>query len=439
MSSGRRRHGGLMTTGADYVSTTLAQERTRTQRWYVLVLLIVGYAIYNLDKSILSILIEPIKKEFALSDTQLSLLTGVATTAPFALACIPLGMLGDRISRKWLLFVLMTGWSAMTGVAGLATSVTLLMVSRIGVGTFEAGFTPVSMSILSDSFPRSSRATAMGLFGLGAPAGIFLGMALGGLVASIYGWRAAFFLAGLPGLLIAVLIITSIREPERGVFDDKHKGPPARFSAVIANLWRDRALLNIALGMTSCNVVAATIAVWTPSFLIRVHDMPLRTAGFAAALIAGICGALGSASGGALADRVGRHSEWKKLIVSVSGAGASVVFGLIGLLVVEDTTTALVMVGAMAYFTQYFMGTGYALASSLAPLAMRTATVSILLVSFNVVSYGMGTMVVGIVSDATQAFAGARSIALGMAAATLFSGVGALLFWRAAMLLRVRA
>lgn len=429
----------MMTTRAECVATSIERDRTGFHRWYVLTVLVVSYAIYNLDKSILSILVEPIKKEFGLSDTQLSILTGLATTAPFAIACIPLGMLGDRVSRKWLLFVLIVGWSAMTGVAGLATSVALLLISRIGVGTFEAGFTPVSMSILSDSFPRSSRATAMGLFALGGPAGVFLGMAAGGFVASTHGWRAAFFLAGLPGLLVALIIMLTVREPERGRFDERHDGPPARFAQVFANMWHDKALFNIAMGMTTCNVTLATIAIWTPSFLIRVHEMSLRSAGLAAAIAVGVLGALGAACGGAIADRVGRRSEWKKLLVPVAGVGLSVVLGLLAFLVVDRALIAAVMVGLMAYFAQFFMGTGYGMASSLAPLAMRTATVSILLVSFNVISYGLGTLIVGAVSDATQSFAGSRSVGLGMAVATLFSVIGIFHFWRAAMLLRARA
>jgi len=427
-----------MTTRHDYVLADVAQDRTGIYRWFVLAVLVISYSIYNLDKSILSILIEPIKKDFGLSDTQLSILTGVATTAPFALACIPIGMLGDRVNRKWLLVVLIAGWSAMTGVAGLATGLALLMMSRIGVGSFEAGFTPVSMSILSDSFPRSSRATAMGLFSLGAPAGIFLGMAVGGFVASVYGWRAAFFIAGLPGLLVALLLMLTVREPERGRFDEKHDGPPARFGQVFANLWRDRVLLNIACGMTCCNVTLATISIWTPSFLIRVHELPLRSAGLAAAIVVGVCGAIGAGFNGALADRIGRRDEWKKLLVPVIGVSVSIVLGLGAFLMVEDATLAVILVGLMAFFAQSFIGVGYGLTSSLAPLAMRTATVSILLVSFNVLSYGMGTLVVGAVSDASHAFAGARSIGVGMAAATCFSVIGMLNFWRAATLLRAR-
>ncbi|HEX2492680.1 MAG TPA: hypothetical protein VHK24_02820, partial [Steroidobacter sp.] len=194
-----------------------------------------------------------------------------------------------------------------------------------------------------------------------------------------------------------------------------------------------------ACGMTCCNVTLATIAIWTPSFLIRVHELPLRSAGLAAAFAVGVCGALGAGFNGAIADRIGRRNEWKKLLVPVIGVSMSIVLGLSAFLLVEGATLAVAMMGLMAFVGQSFIGVGYGLASSLAPLAMRAATISILLVSFNVLSYGLGTLVVGAVSDASHAVAGSRSIGVGMASALFFSLIGMLSFWRAATLLRARS
>lgn len=256
-----------MRTDESATVSAVEEKKDARSQWYVLLLLICGYAVYSLDKQIISVMIEPIKAEFGISDTTVSLLAGLATTIPFALACIPIGMLGDRVNRRNLLVALIIAWSLTTGVAGLATTVYLLFLSRIGVGAFEAGFSPLSLSIISDTFPRNLRATAMGLYSLGPPIGAFLALALGGYIAAHFGWRAAFFIASVPGLLVALLLLLTIREPQRGRYD-----PPSPYqdsiplSAVLGHIWRDRALFNMLLAMVLCTVLPAVITVWTPAF-----------------------------------------------------------------------------------------------------------------------------------------------------------------------------
>ena len=266
-----------------------ASEGAVAQRWYLLALLVLGYAVYNLDKNVTSVLIEPIKHEFRLSDTTLSLLTGLAMTVPFAISCVPVGMLADRFNRRGLLAALVLGWSAMTGFAGFSSNAAMLFVSRSSVGALEAGYSPVVMSMLTDSFPRRLRPTAMGIFGRGAPGGLFLGMSIGGYAAAAYGWRYAFFAAGLPGAAVALLIATTIREPLRGRYDPAGAAPGQRptIAAALANLFLDRALFHVAIGMSLCVVLPAAMAIWTPSFLMRVHGFPLRQAGLYSAFLLG--------------------------------------------------------------------------------------------------------------------------------------------------------
>ncbi|MBV7495084.1 MFS transporter [Pseudomonas sp. PDM24] len=393
--------------------------------WYVLFLLSCGYMVYTLDKQVISVLIEPIKAEFGISDTTISLLAGLASTAPFALACIPVGMLADRINRKNLLVTLIIAWSLMTGMAGLATSILLLILSRVGVGAFESGFSPLSLSILSDTFQRRRRATAMGLFALGSPAGAFLGLALGGYIAATHGWRAAFFIAGLPGLLLALLIAFTVREPRRGQYD-----PPEQLTGsvplrqVLAHIWRDRALCNILMGMVFCAVVPAAITIWSPSFLIRVHGMDIRQAGLAASLAVGLCGAAGAAAGGFIADRLGRIEEWRKLISPVLGTLLSSVLAVLTFVVVSDAVAAVVCLALVAFFSQFFIGTGYGVTTTLCPPALRGTTLSILLMAFNFGSFGLGTLLLGMLSDHLKPWAGNTAIAYGMLGSVLFSILG---------------
>jgi MFS family permease len=413
----------------------------RLYRWYVLAVLAMSYAVYNLDRNVISVLIEPIKAEFGFNDGQLGLLTGFATTLPFALVCVPFGLLADRFNRKRLLIALIIGWSAMTGTSGIASSASLLFASRFGIGAFEAGFTPVSLSILTDTFPRNLRSTAMGVFSFGAPVGIFLGMAIGSLVASAYGWRSAFFAAGLPGLLLGLLIAATFVEARRGRYD----APPgdcagaAPLNKVFANLWRDPALFNLSVAMMCCAVFLSAVGVWTPSFLIRVYGLPIHHAGLAAAIVSGVCGASGAVAGGTIADRIGRHEEWRRLQVCTFGTCATIVCALGALLVADRLEMVLALLGLATFFGYFYLGIGYSIASALAPLAMRATTVSLLLVVFNVISYGLGTAVVGVLSDAMSSWVGVRAIGFGMASTTVFSLLGVVHFRRTQTILRERA
>lgn len=416
----------------DDKSTARTPIRERaTKRWYVLTLLILGYMVYTLDKQIISVLIEPIKMELGISDTTIGLLAGPAATVPFALACIPIGMLADRVNRTRLLVALIVVWSLLTGMAGLATSVLLLFISRIGVGAFEFGFSPLSLSLISDTFDRNRRASAMGLFALGAPTGAFLGLAVGGYVAAVHGWRAAFFIAGVPGLLVALLLAFTTREPLRGRFDflaQQHPSMP--LSLIIRHIWGDRALLNILLGMVFCAVVPAAITIWTPSLLIRVHGMDVKQAGLASAIAVGLCGAGGAAVGGLIADRLGRQQEWRRLIAPILGTLLCAAFGVFAFIAAKDALTCAILVGLVAFFAQFFIGTGYSVITTLCPAAIRGATLSILLMALNFGSFGLGTFLLGLLSDALRGWAGNDAIAFSMLSSVLFSAVGVLFIMR---------
>jgi MFS family permease len=394
------------------------------------------YGIYNLDKSIISIVLEPLKKQFVLNDSQLGLLTGLATTLPFAFTCVPVGLLADRVNRKRLLILLIVIWSAMTGLAGFAQATLFLFMSRMGVGAAEAGFTPVSMSVLSDYFPRRLRATALGTFGLGAPLGILLGLGIGGYVVSVWGWRAAFFIAGIPGLVCAGLLGLTVKEPPRVATP----GSPVLVSkpgfwVLVKFIWAEPVLLHTMAGMLLTIVPIAGIAVWLPSFLIRVHGLSIHSAGVLAALIFGVFGSIGAALCSIAADRVGKRREGRKLLVPIIGSALGIACGLSGVLLAPTANWAVAALGPCAFFAQSVIGTGYSLVASLSPTAMRSAAFSVLLVAVNVLSYGLGSQVVGWVSDYFASTHPTRSLAYGLASIFAFSAWGILHFWHAMRLL----
>ena len=179
--------------------------------WYVVTVLLAVYMVHHLDRMIITLLLEPIGRDFDLSDSQLGLLAGLAYAVPFAIAGLPLGMLVDRVNRVRLLTVLVTVWSGLTTLAAFATGFWTLLLARVGVAAAEAGGTPTNVSIISDQIPAARRSTALGVYYMGAALGTIIGFSLAGTIAAEYGWRAGFLVAGLPGLLLGLVLSRTVR------------------------------------------------------------------------------------------------------------------------------------------------------------------------------------------------------------------------------------
>jgi predicted MFS family arabinose efflux permease len=394
----------------------------RAGDWWALTLIVLGYAFYNLDKALVPVLIEPIKAEFELSDSQMGLLSGLAVSVPFAIACIPVGMLADRTNRRNLLAILIGGWSLVTGLTSLAANAMALFASRVGIGVFESGFTPVSLSQLSDRFPQRLRATAMGIFNVGAAGGLFMGMAMGGYVEDNYGWRAAFLIAGIPGILLAVLIWLTTREPARGGTDGAvcaQESAPG-LAEVFGHMLRDRALRNIALGMTWGASMLAVFAVWTPSLFRRSFDLSATDAGLSSGLSVGLAGAIGAGAWGIVADRLGRDDWTRKMFVPIFTPLASCLCILLALFGGFGTGASTVLLGGAAFFGQGYIGTAYAMAATLAGPNRRAVTLSVLLVLFNLISYALGAGLIGKLSDMLADSLGTESLRIAYALGCLF-------------------
>ena len=188
-------------------------------RYYALTVLVIGYVVNFVDRQILAVLLEPIRKDLFFNDFQLGLLGGLAFAVFYATLGIPIAMLADRKSRVKILAAAMAVWSIMTALCGMATNFFWLLLARIGVGVGEAGASPPSHSLISDYFPVSTRATALSIYSLGIPIGSWIGTTIGGWGADNLGWRMTFFLVGIPGLLVAALVVLTLREPPRGMSD----------------------------------------------------------------------------------------------------------------------------------------------------------------------------------------------------------------------------
>src|ERR1700722_6165568 len=193
------------------------------RRYYVLALLTIIYALNFLDRTIFNVLIEPIKKEFSLSDTTMGLLAGFGFVLFYSLLGIPIARVADRLNRRNIVALAFAPWSATTAVCGMASSVASLALARIGVGIGESAGTPASQSIVADLFNKNERPRALAVYAIGTYLGVFLVYFIGGFVNQHYGWRTAFFSAGLPGVAIAAVLWLTVSEPVRGASVEKIK------------------------------------------------------------------------------------------------------------------------------------------------------------------------------------------------------------------------
>jgi MFS family permease len=368
-------------------------------RRYVLGLLLVVYVVNFIDRSILNILLEPIKREFDPSDTALGFLAGPTFAIFYATLGIPLARWADRGVRRDIIALALFLWSGMTALCGLARSFPQLVLSRVGVGIGEAGCSPPAHSILSDYYPPERRGTAFAIYALGIPIGTAFGFFTGGWIAEALGWRSAFLLVGLPGVVLALIVRLTLREPPRGHAEARRDaGPaPAPF-AVMRTMWRLATFRHLAAAATLHAFVGYGLANWNAAFLIRTHGMSLGEVGTWLSLIAIVFGGLGTFLGGYLSDRLApRDVRWSLWVPGVSTLVA-VPFA-VGFYLWPEPHVALAFAGIPVFFGAMYLGPTFALTQALAPLRMRAVASAFLLFLLNLIGLGLGPQGVGIASD----------------------------------------
>jgi predicted MFS family arabinose efflux permease len=374
---------------------------SRRTRRYILAILTTVYISNYVDRQILAILLEPIKHTFDLSDTQLGFLSGISFAIFYATLGIPIAMWADRGNRRNIITLATTVFSVMTALCGLAASFAQLALARLGGGIGEAGSSPPSRSILADLYPPQERATAMAIFALGVNVGILIGFLAGGWMNEFFGWRAAFMVVGIPGLLLALLVRLTVPEPERGSSEGRdHEAdataPPLRDA--FALFWRRRSLRHIAIGATLNSFVGYGAVAWVPAFLIRSFGMSTGDIGTALALIIGIVGGTGTFLGGYFADRLARRDvRWNVwLVAACIGGGFPFAFAVY---LAPTAFWALLSFLIPAAVGALYLGPSLAMVQGLVPLRMRTVASAVLLFIINIIGLGFGPQMVGVVSD----------------------------------------
>ncbi|QGN53997.1 MFS transporter [Novosphingobium sp. Gsoil 351] len=408
-------------------------------------ILTLALALNFVDRQVINILAEPIRYELDLADWQIGLMSGMAFALLYGIAGIPFARLADRGHRPRIMAVAVLAWSGFTIACSFAMSFPQLLLGRVGVGVGEAGLTPAANSLIVDYFPAERRASALSIYYLGVPLGSLAGLALGGLVADAYGWRTAFLVAGLPGLLIAPLLWIGLHEP-RTRFGQRTETEPGLL-AVLRTIWSVRTYRLVAVATACQAAVGYGFGPFLASFFVRNHGPEITQLaaragigvsgflGLALGLSIGLAGAIGVWLGGHLADRYGRRDVRAYVTIPALASLAAlpcyaVIFSM------SDGRLALVALAIPNILGAMWMGPIHSTHQSVMPAQIRGGATALFLLVLNIVGVGLGPLLVGALSDLLSWRLGydpGASLRASLILTSLMAPLAALLFWRARM------
>ena len=423
-------------------STETSAATSLTYAWYVVAVLLVAQAFSFLDRMIMGLLVGPIRESFQISDTQYSLLAGLAFSLFYAIMGLPLARIADRSSRRNLIVVGIAVWSFMTAACGLAKGYWSLFVARVGVGVGEATLGPAAYSMIADYFPKSVLGRALSVYMIGVTLGSGFAYMLGGavvgyvegmdtimmpVVGEIEGWQLTFFVVGLPGLLVSLLMLTTVREPARTGIVAPEAVP---VSEVADYLWqRRRAYGGHILGISIFIMVVYALNLWGPTYFIRTFGYTRPEAGWVFGLVMIGAGTIGLLLAGTLSDRLvskGIHDAYVKIIlfsmVAMIPSAAALAF-------LESDLLAIVFMSLAVFFSAFQGGLAGGTLQLMTPNRMRGQVMAVYGLSSNLIGLGLGPTVIAMTTDYVFGYDEAigKSIAL---CAVILCPIGAVILWR---------
>jgi MFS family permease len=380
-------------------------------RRYILVILAALSAFNFLDQQLMSILLEPVRREFALTDIQLGLLSGLAFAALYTVLSIPAGLWAVARSRRNLIAAAATVWGGMTIACGFAQNFAQLLLARVGVGVGEAGGLPPSQAWVSDLYKADERATALGFLAAGTNIGAFLAFLVGGFVGHRYGWRVAFMVAGLPPLMVAALIWATVSEtlPAAVAGTASGRSSPELVRTTLAGIWHDRVLRQVLLAAVLAMTVGFGAMAWIPSYLMRSHALDIARVGAYLAVVIGLGGGLGTWLGGRVSDVLRRRdlrwSLWSVAIVFVAARPFAMAFYWL-----DDTVAAMALFVLPAAVGAIHIGPAVAVLHERVDARLRPLASALFMTILTLVGLGLGPLAVGVLSDVVFARHGENSL-----------------------------
>jgi predicted MFS family arabinose efflux permease len=405
-------------------------------RTYVLVVMTLVYVVNYLDRQILGILNPHIQAEFHVSDFFIGLLNGPVFALMYATLGIPIAVLADRVNRRNVIAVSLALFSLMTFLSAYTARFWQLILTRFGTGIGEAGTGPSINSVLADLYPPHQRASALAFYSAGLNVGLLFAFFGGGWIVTHYGWRTAFFAAGLPGFLLTILLMTTVTEPQRGQVEklaDSAETPS--LWTVVAYLWGQKSFRWISFGTAMSSFGGYAGISFIPKFLEASHHMSPVQVGFALSMLVGVGGALGTYISGVFADLFAKRDVRWNMYVLIAATFIGLPFVPVFYLA-SNTTVALLAGIGPSLVGAAFVGPAYAMSQALVPLRMRARSAAILLFVLNIIALGTAAPIVGKISDLLKPTYGTDSVRYALLTGMVTAVIGAYCYWQAAKTLK---
>lgn len=398
--------------------------RETVNKSYLLTVLLIILAFNYLDRFALGVVLQDIKVDLDLTDTQLGLLTGIAFALFYSVMGIPIARWADRGNRVTIISLTTALWSVAVALCGSAASFFQLLLIRVGVAVGEAGCIPPAHSLIAEHFSRAERPRALAIYMLGAPLSMVTGYFLAGWLNELYGWRTLFFVLGLPGIALALIAAFTLPEPRRRQAtrtstttipspsvskSEAIAAQPLAFGVVCRTLWTNATFRHLLFSFAVLQFFANGIAQWQPSFFIRSYGLSTGELGTWMAVTYGVCGILGTYLGGAVASRHAAHDERLQLRVM---AAACCGFGIVLTLVYLSPShyIAFGLIGLAAIGGGAINGPLFATIQTVVPPEMRAVSIAVIYFFANLIGMGLGPLAAGALSDALQPWAGDESL-----------------------------
>ena len=425
-----------MANGASNDRVTQSITNPKTLLW----ILMLVYVLNFLDRQIVNILAEPISRDLGLSDTQIGLLTGLAFALFYTLLGIPIARYADNstTNRVGLISVSLAVWSAMTAICGVAQNFLQLALARVGVGVGEAGCTPAAHSLITDSVPPEKRSSAIAFYGLGIPIGSLMGLVIGGALNDAYGWRTAFMVVAIPGLIMAALLPFILREPRKAENAARLlSGEKARAilstKEALKEVFSSRAFVMLAIAASFTAFLSYGKGVWAVILFIRSHGLSPGETGTLLGIILGVAGMIGTWMGGMMADRFGKTNKRHLLTTPAIGMVIATPILFLGYFA-TDWRVAIALLFVPTALNAAYYGPTYGCVQGLVKPEARAMAAAVMLFAQNLI--GLGPLLFGMMSDAFKPVAGDESVRWVLYGAAWLGLIPAFFFWRASLRLK---
>ena len=418
-----------MSSAAAVATAVHARPMSERYTWFVLGILTLAQTCHGIDRAIIGLVLEPVGREFGLSDRERGVLAGLAYGLSFSVTAIPFGIAVDRYSRRKLMTFALSMWSGATALCACATGFWSLLIGRAAVGMAEAGGSPTGMSLLSDYFDERRRATAIGIWYISSGLGLSIAFFVGGWLIQHHGWRAAFLAAGLPGLVLSPVLFLTVREPVRGHAElrpDQHVVPGTSLRQRIGTLVARPGLMHCIVAIVFIATGIYGMSSWVTSFLMRSHGVAIKDAGMIVAIAYGVLGSAGGIAAGFAADWLNRRrGGFDPARTALLGAFIPVATAISGVaaMSVASLPVCILFLFLCGFFSASYNGPIYAVIVTIAGPKLRGLAVSMVQFGANLIGVSVGAYLIGAIS---QYVGSENGVAWGIGVAMLFTLWGAL-------------